>query len=286
MPLIEFDQVTKIYRRQASADRLASAAASRGSTHESIRALSDISLSISKGESIGIVGESGAGKSTLAAIATGQTFPTLGRILIDGKERDHSAANRRACARKIQLVWQDAPGSVDPRLAVKDIMMEPLLVHGQGRREAAARVGMLLSEVGLPEELLNRYPHELSGGELQRLVIARALSLDPEMLICDEPASALDAVNKLKVAALLLSLQKRRNMALMIIAHDLPLVRRTVSEVAVMCQGEIVERGPTELLTKKPLHPYTQRLFASDPSLFFRSYVTSKDADAKPSLAG
>ncbi|MHB9053395.1 MAG: ABC transporter ATP-binding protein [Thermoleophilia bacterium] len=269
MPLLEFDQVGKIYGLRESG----SAAAPGGNGRRALRALSGISLSISKGESIGIVGESGAGKSTLAAIATGQTFPTTGRIIVDGQERDHSAASRRSCARKVQLVWQDAAGSVDPRLTVESILAEPLLVHGRSRKEAGVRIDSLLSEVGLPAEFLCRYPHELSGGELQRLVIARALSLDPELLICDEPASALDAVSKLRVAGLLLSLQKRRNMALMIIAHDLPLVRRTVSEIAVMYRGTIVELGPAELLTGNPLHPYTRQLFASDPSLNFRNSV-------------
>lgn len=269
MPLLEFDQVGKIYGLRESG----SAAVPGGTGRRALRALSGISLSISKGESIGIVGESGAGKSTLAAIATGQTFPTTGRIIVDGQERDHSAASRRSCARKVQLVWQDAAGSVDPRLTVESILAEPLLVHGRSRKEAGVRIDSLLSEVGLPAEFLCRYPHELSGGELQRLVIARALSLDPELLICDEPASALDAVSKLRVAGLLLSLQKRRNMALMIIAHDLPLVRRTVSEIAVMYRGTIVELGPAELLTGNPLHPYTRQLFASDPSLNFRNQV-------------
>ena len=280
MPLVEFDQFSKIYGQGRAALPL------EESGRKTVQALTCISLSISRGESVGIVGESGAGKSTLAAIATGQTFPTKGRFLIEGKERDRSAASRRLLARKVQLIWQDAAGSVDPRLSVEKILAEPLRIHGlignkvnqktvngtSGRGEDLnARIGGLMAEVGLSAELAGRYPHELSGGELQRLVIARALSLDPELLICDEPASALDVITKLKVADLLMTLQKSRNMALLLIAHDLALVRKIAGELAVMYRGSIVERGATELLTGNPLHPYTRQLFASDPSLGFRN---------------
>ena len=251
MPLVEFEGVTKIYGNRA--------------------VLSGVDLTVSRGESVGIVGESGAGKTTLAAIATGQVFPTEGRIMIDGRDRDGSAANRRLFARKVQLIWQDAAGSVDPRLTVKEIIAEPMRVHGLYCDNPDAIISELLSEVGLPPELARRFPHELSGGEVQRVVIARALSIDPELLVCDEPASALDVLTKQKIANLLVDLQRKRNMALVVIAHDLGLARRMTNEIIVVYRGTIVEKGPAELVATAPLHPYTRRLFASDPAAAFRA---------------
>lgn len=248
MPLLEFDKVSKLYDAH-------------------FQALTEISLSISPGESVGIIGESGAGKTTLAALATGLVRPTSGRVLVDGEELSGASKSHRRNARLIQLVWQDTGGAVDPRMKAGSIIEEPLRVHNlSGKDDAQEQVARLLHEVGLPVNLADRYPHELSGGELQRVIIARALALSPGLLICDEPAASLDVHSKQKIADLLTRLQAERNLALMVIAHDLSLVRKITRELVVMNRGAIVERGPTEMLIKRPSHPYAQMLISCDPS--------------------
>ncbi|MBI5871269.1 MAG: ATP-binding cassette domain-containing protein [Actinobacteria bacterium] len=248
MPLLEFDKVSKRYK--------------------SIQALAETSFSVSPGESIGIIGESGSGKTTLASIATGLVRPSSGRVLIDGQALSGEGKSRRRNARTIQLIWQDTRGSVDPRLNVGRIIEEPLRVHDLlSKDDPHGQVAGLLNEVGLSGKLAGRYPHELSGGELQRIVIARALALSPGLLICDELAASLDIHAKLKVARLLTRLQSERNLALIVIAHDLSLVGRMTRELLVMNNGVIVERGATDLLMEKPSHQYTQSLIGCDPSV-------------------
>lgn len=271
MPLLEFDKVSKLYdvRRHSHGIPVETDGEEKSdqldAVDQGIQALNEVSFSISPGETVGVIGESGAGKTTLASIATGQIKPTSGRILVE--EEELSGANRtcRRNARIIQLVWQDTMGSVDPRMKVRSIIEEPLRVHnlspGDGTHGGASS---LLQEVGLTENLAERYPQELSGGELQRVVIARALALSPRLLICDEPVSSLDVQAKLQVADLLTRLQAERNLALMVIAHDLYLVRRITRELLVMNRGAIVERGPTEMLIKRPSHPYTKMLIGFD----------------------
>jgi ABC-type glutathione transport system ATPase component len=272
LPLLEFDKVSMRYdmRRRGGVVLTANSSETSNSSAESagtgIQALSEFSLSISPGESIGIIGESGAGKTTLAAIATGMVKPTSGRVLVDGEDLLTASSSRRRNARIVQLVWQDAGGSVDPRMRVSGIIEEPMRVHNLKEDETHKQVTGLLREVGLPGKTAQRYPHELSGGELQRVVIARALALNPRLLICDEPAASLDIHAKLKIADLLTRLQSERNLALMVIAHDLSLVRRLTRELIVINQGAIVERGPTDMLLEKPAHPYTQALISCDPS--------------------
>jgi len=232
---------------------------------QGIQALSEVSFSISPGETVGVIGESGAGKTTLASIATGQIKPTSGRVLVEDEELSGASRTRRRNSRIIQLVWQDTTASVDPRMKVTSIIEEPLNVHGLSTRDDSRRgAASLLQEVGLSGKLSDRYPHELSGGELQRVVIARALALSPRLLICDEPAASLDMQAKLQVADLLTRLQAERNLALMVIAHDLSLVRRITRELVVMNRGAIVERGPTEMLIKRPSHPYAKMLIGCD----------------------
>ena len=230
--------------------------------------MTDVSFAVSAGQSIGIIGESGAGKTTIAALAVGLTAPSSGRVITDAGMKGPSRENRLQRARRIQLIWQNAREYVDPRLRVSRIIAEPLRVHGIDKGiDTNEAVERLLGEVGLSIDLKERRPHELSGGELQRVVIARALALDPELLICDEPASALDAHSKARIADLLVRLQTERGLALMVIAHDLPLVRMITEELIVMHQGEIVERGPTETVITHPAHPYTQMLLSCEPSV-------------------
>jgi oligopeptide/dipeptide ABC transporter ATP-binding protein len=173
-----------------------------------------------------------------------------------------------ARARAVQLIWQDAAGSLNPRLRVGAAIAEPLKIHSLATgREMQHEVARLLDEVGLNAELALRFPHELSGGEAQRVVIARALALQPQLLICDEPASALDARLKAQLAQLLRRLGRERGLAYLIIAHDLSLVRRLTERLYVMYRGKVVETGPTGAVLSRPLHPYTQLLVGSDPSL-------------------
>ncbi|MEK6536218.1 MAG: ATP-binding cassette domain-containing protein [Actinomycetota bacterium] len=233
-----------------------------------IQALTEVSLSILPGQSMGVIGESGAGKTTLAALAAGLATPSSGRVLINGQRLSSGGRDRRVRARIVQLVWQDTYGSVDPRMTVEKIIAEPLRIHGIYKEQGIGQqTGRLLNEVGLSNDLLARHPHQLSGGEVQRVVIARALALDPELLICDEPAAALDARTKLQVAELLIGLQSARNLSLMVIAHDLPLVRKITGDLIVMYRGVVVESGPTASVIDRPQHPYTQLLVSCDPFL-------------------
>jgi len=200
-------------------------------------------------------------------LAVGLTQPTTGLVRVAEETPGTAQASRRRRTRQIQLIWQDTYGAVDPRLRVRQIIAEPLQIHGLPGAEVRESVNRLLTEVGLPVELDGRRPHELSGGELQRVVIARALALDPELLICDEPAAALDAHAKARVAELFVRLQAERGLALMLIAHDLPLVRRITKELIVMHEGAIVEQGSTESVIRQPAHPYTKLLLSCDPSI-------------------
>lgn len=264
LPLLEFEGVSKSYQPRTG---LAAFWSSRKA--ENLNALSEVSLVIDKGEAVGLVGESGAGKSTLAAIAAGLTDPTSGTVRISGIEESGSRReSRRRRARTIQLIWQDAVGSLNPRMRVGKAVAEPLQIHHLAVGQALDdEVNRLLSEVDLKPELAKRYPHEISGGEAQRVVIARALALNPKLLICDEPASALDARLKVQLAELLMRLRRERGLAFLIIAHDLALVGRMTERLYVMYQGRIVESGPTAQVLSSPLHPYTRLLVSSDPSM-------------------
>jgi peptide/nickel transport system ATP-binding protein len=266
LPLLEFEGVSKSYQPRTG---LAAFWSSSSRKAENLNALSEVSLAIDKGEAVGLVGESGAGKSTLAAIAAGLTDPTSGTVRISGIEESGSRREiRRRRARTIQLIWQDAVGSLNPRMKVGKAVAEPLQIHHLAVGQALDdEVNRLLSEVDLKPELAKRYPHEISGGEAQRVVIARALALNPKLLICDEPASALDARLKVQIAELLMRLKRERGLALLIIAHDLALVGRMTKRLYVMYQGRIVESGPTVQVLTSPLHPYTRLLVSSDPSM-------------------
>lgn len=270
MPLLEFDKVSKVYAKGPGLWRsrfrrhMAAGQAVKGAAHP---ALSRIDLQIKAGEAVGLVGESGAGKSTLAAIATGLELPTSGTVRIDGHTPGKDQITLHRLARAVQLIWQDAAGSLDPRMKVGTAVAEPLRIHRLAPREnLQTEVKSLLAAVGLQNELAGRYPHQLSGGEAQRVVIARALALKPKLLICDEPASALDAHAKAQLAELLLRLRQQHCLAYLIVAHDLSLVRRLTERIYVIYKGVIVETGPTAAVLSQPLHPYTRLLMAADPN--------------------
>lgn len=235
-------------------------------------ALNNVSLDIFQGETLGIVGESGCGKSTLARTIMGVHAPTKGRFYY--REQPVELTSRRArlaYAEKVQMVFQDPYASLDPRMTIEALISENLEIHGrldkQGRH---ARVGELLELVGLSGEHARRYPHEFSGGQRQRIGIARALAVEPELLVCDEPISALDLSVQSQIMNLFVRLQTELNLTYLFIAHDLRMVRAISSRIAVMYLGYVVELAEVDALYDAPLHPYTimllQAELEADPS--------------------
>ena len=234
-----------------------------------VNAVDDISFTIARGETLGIVGESGSGKSTTARLVLRLLDPSAGRIRFDGTDITTLAgAALRHFRRRMQIVFQDPFASLDPRQTVEAIVGEPLLLHRGGSVAARRdRVAELLALVGLSPAQARRYPHEFSGGQRQRIGIARALAAEPELIVCDEPVSALDVSIQAQVLNLLRDLQDRLGIAYLFITHDLAVVRHVAHRVAVMRRGKIVELAPTDTLFAAPADPYTQSLVAAMPEV-------------------
>ena len=241
--------------------------AGRGHRHATVRAVDGVSLTIRRGEALGLVGESGSGKSTLARTVIRLESPTEGRVLFDGVDvANLSSREMRPFRRRVQIVFQDPYASLNPRMRVGDIVAEPLIVHeGIDRREARSRAAELLERVGLPGDSGRRYPHEFSGGQRQRVGIARALAVRPELIVLDEPVSALDVSIRAQLLNLLKRLQREFSLTYLLISHDLGVVRHVCDRVAVMYLGQIVEEGICEDVFRNPQHPYTQALIAAIP---------------------
>ncbi len=230
-------------------------------------AVDGVDIEVARGETLAIVGESGCGKSTLGTLLLGLAEPSAGRVLFDGQPvRGRGGDAWRRMRRRIQVIFQDTNGSLDPRLPIFAQVREPLDIHRIGARaERDARTRAILGAVGLGPHLWQHVPGELSGGQQQRVVIARAAILEPEMIVCDEPVSALDVSIQAQVLRLLRQLQRDMGLTMVFISHDLAVVRHVADRVAVMYLGRIVETGSAERVFQAPQHPYTQALLAAVP---------------------
>lgn len=228
-------------------------------------AVQNLSFSLMPGEILGIGGESGCGKSTLAKLLMCLLEPTAGSIQFEGKDLVNLSSRKSSVwRRKMQMIFQHPAASLNPRMTVEKILAEPFIIHGLAKgTDRSIRLAALLAQVGLSEAFLKRLPHELSGGQKQRLAIARALAVEPQLLICDEPFSALDVSVQAQIVNLLARLQRDQNLAYLIISHDLMLLRYLSHRLAIMYLGQIVEWGPSAEVYDHPLHPYTQALVSA-----------------------
>ena len=233
-----------------------------------LHAVDGVDFSIARGSTIGIVGESGCGKSTMGRLLAMLLEATSGEILFDGQTiaKKMSKAEAMAYKKRIQMIFQDPFSSLNPRMTTFETIIEPLNIHRAGTlQEREARVYQLMETVGLSERFVNAYPHELDGGRRQRIGIARALALDPEFVICDEPVSALDVSIQAQILNLLKRLQQQNGYTYLFITHDLAVVKHISNEVLVMYLGQMVEKAPTAELFRNPRHPYTQALLSAIP---------------------
>lgn len=247
-----------------------------------IKAVDGVTLNIKKGETLGVVGESGCGKSTLVNTILRLEKPTSGEVILEGKDIFH--LNKREMSRlrkEIQIVFQDPFWSLNPRWLIKNIVGEPLRVHfNLSLGEILSKVEKLLGMVGIPKTALYKYPHEFSGGERQRIAIARALALEPNFVILDEPTSSIDVFSQNQILKLLKKLKEEFNLTYILISHDLSVVKSMADKIAIMYLGKVVEYGPAKKVFESPAHPYTNALFKAIPD------ANTKDINSIIALEG
>ncbi|MDE2197399.1 MAG: ATP-binding cassette domain-containing protein [Rhodospirillales bacterium] len=249
-----------------------------------LRAVDEATFTITRGATLALVGESGCGKSTIARLAVGLYAPSAGEISFEGQPISAARA-QPAMRRRMNMIFQDPYASLNPRWRVRDIVAEPIRAFGllRGRAEIAARVGELLAQVGLAAADGEKFPHEFSGGQRQRISIARALSSQPDFLVCDEPTSALDVSVQAQILNLMRELQQRLGLTYLFISHNLAVVRHMADRLGVMYLGRIVEQGPAERIFHAPLHPYTKLLLEAIPDLEMSGRVRTPVGGEVPS---
>ncbi|MDD2283546.1 MAG: ATP-binding cassette domain-containing protein [Eubacteriales bacterium] len=231
-----------------------------------LHAVDGVTLSIEQGKTLGVVGESGCGKSTLGRTVLKLLEPTAGKIYFDGEDiTGYKKAQMRRVRHNMQMIFQDPYSSLNPRMSVQELIVEPIFTNKlfRSKGEAYEKVAELMDTVGLAQRLSGAYPHELDGGRRQRIGVARALALNPKLIICDEPVSALDVSIQAQILNLLMDLQEEKGLTYMFITHDLSVVRHISTEIAVMYRGKCIELSPSRELFKNPLHPYTQALLSA-----------------------
>lgn len=262
---VHIDDVTRIFGPNLTTGEKIAAKLGAQVETRSVRAVSDVSLSVRKGETLGLVGESGCGKSTLGRVIAGILPPTTGSVTIDGAP---VMANGAKVTTRVQTVFQDPFASLDPRMKVGDTVAEGPVAHGlTTKANARAYVAQWFTRVGLDPVWVDRYPHQFSGGQRQRIAIARALAMQPDVLICDEPVASLDVSIQAQIINLFLELTRDLGLTTVFISHDLSVVQHVSDRVAVMYLGRIVELGPVAEVFGTPAHPYTKALFGSVPKL-------------------
>jgi peptide/nickel transport system ATP-binding protein len=246
-----------------------------------LKAVDDVSLVVRPGETVALVGESGSGKSTIAKMLIRLVEPTSGSILLDGQEIPSNRRGTRTYRSRVQMVFQDPFSSLNPAVTIRYHLSRPLRIHGivKNKQEEEAELLRLMDSVNLAPAaaILDKYPHELSGGQRQRVAIARALAPRPEVLVADEPVSMLDVSIRLEILQLLNELKLERNLAVLYITHDLATARHFSSQIVVMRTGRVVERGPSDEVILKPVHPYTQLLVRAAPDPHSEAFVVDPD---------
>ena len=251
-----------------------------GTGADSVLAVDGVDLVVARDETVAVVGESGSGKSTLARVVVGLMTPAAGEVRLDGVQLARVPPKQRG--RRISMIFQDPKSSLNPRLTISAVLRDPYVVHRvDSRAGRTARVGQLLDAVGLPRTVLRLRVRELSGGQLQRVAIARALALEPNLVVADEPTSALDVSLQAQVVGLLRSLREDRDFALLVISHDMRVVRAVADRVLVMRAGQVVETGRADELFERPRHPYTRQLLAAVPVLAGRTLGRGPDEGAR-----
>jgi len=239
-------------------------AGNRGGT--AFKAVDNVSLTVRKGEVVGLVGESGSGKSSIGRAIVGLAPISAGAVLLNGEAiRIQRKVDRRSLARDVQVIFQDPFSSLNPTMTIEKILTEPLRAAGFSYLDSTRKVRKMLDSVGLPADSLDRHPREFSGGQRQRIAIARALTVEPKLIICDEPVSALDLTTQAVVLELMLDIQKQTGISYLFISHDLAVVKHVSHRIAVMKSGQIVEFGTNEEVNNRPVHEYTKKLLLAAP---------------------